>query len=164
MPQIIAIITAMFFLLTGCSGQSKELALQREALESMHGELLLVRKERAEKDAGWWNWKLRQEGIGSWISTKTIAATTTVAAIAATLGFLYWKIGQVEEKADTAGSNATLARNDLQDHEELTTTAHQAKVPPPSKVKSNTKGSPKGSPSNKPESKVPSGGADKPSD
>jgi hypothetical protein len=117
MPQIIAIITAIFFLFSGCSGQSKELALQRKALESMRGEMHLMRKERAERTQGWWNWKLDETGWASWITTKTITATTTVAAFAVSLGYLYYKVYGIDKDLTSTANTAGQSWRRITNHE-----------------------------------------------
>ncbi len=137
-------------MLAGCGAQDKQLRLQhindQKTMTSIKEEMAQMRAERTQ---GWWNWKLRQEGIGSWITTKTIAATTAVVAVAASFGFLYWKIGKVDDKPEDANTIAVGARNEIRDHELETDKAHQ----PPKKPSGSGSGKgspPAGSPSDKP--------------
>ncbi len=46
----------------------------------------------AQNTKGWWNWRLRQDGWMSWISSKTIATASAVLIVSVAAGYhLLWK-------------------------------------------------------------------------
>ncbi len=131
-------------MLTGC-GQIKNF-IHSET----NADLAEIKAELADLKAkntkGWWNWKLDEKGWGSWITTKTIAITTTAVAVAASLGYLFWKVNDVGAVASDANRTANAAWSDIGHHVGLTSEAHKPK--PAHKVKA--------------QPKVGGGGADKP--
>ncbi len=46
---------------------------------------------KAENTKGWWNWRLRQDGWMSWISSKTIATASAVLVISVIGGYGLYK-------------------------------------------------------------------------
>ncbi len=151
-------------MLAGCGAQDKQLRLQhindQKTITSLKEEMAQMRAERTQ---GWWNWKLDEKGWGSWITTKTIAATTAVVAVAASLGYQFYKTNQIGDKAEDANTRSISAYNEIIDHESQTDKAHKPPVKPSSPSSKGKGKPPAGSPLDKPESKVP-GGSDKPSD
>jgi hypothetical protein len=80
---------------------------------------------RAERTQGWWNWKLDEKGWGSWITTKTIAITTTAVAVAASLGYLFYKNGALGKDIKTVKTTADASWRKIRNHEDLRDTAHK---------------------------------------
>jgi len=44
----------------------------------------------AQNTKGWWNWRLRQDGWMSWISSKTIATASAVLIVSVAAGYYLW--------------------------------------------------------------------------
>ncbi len=115
-------------MLAGCGAQDKQLRLQhineQKTITSIKEEMAQMRAERTQ---GWWNWKLDEKGWGSWITTKTIAITTTAVAVGASLGYLFYRTGQIADDLDDVGRTASNAWNRVTTHETKTSTkAHPA--------------------------------------